>query len=395
MITANKKIKLALLINMIAPYRLPLLSLLADEFDLLVLHGGKEANRDAWSNLEDALPNARVVRAWGWQIRYTKKVNGVIFDEKFMHIMPGVLWHLLRFRPDAIVSNEMGFRSVMALAYATIFRRPVWIWWGGTLHSERSIGRLRKAMRKVITLWADHWVTYGQTSTEYLLSLGVKRDRILQSQNGIDEARFQASGEPAWTIEPRPVVLHVGQFIERKGIGSLLEAAAALQKQGCEFSILLVGSGHDKLTIRQRAEALGLKNTYFRPPQPPDKMPSVYRSADLLVFTTREDVWGLVANEAILSGIPVLCSKYAGCAPELFTSENIFSPEDLTEFTQKLREAISGRLPAPDPSRLKTTRQIVTDLVEEFYRFVPRVVVLDSDKPASQPVGGTFANRKS
>jgi len=395
MITANKKIKLALLINMIAPYRLPLLSLLADEFDLLVLHGGKEANRDAWSNLEDALPNARVVRAWGWQIRYTKKVNGVIFDEKFMHIMPGVLWHLLRFRPDAIVSNEMGFRSVMALAYATIFRRPVWIWWGGTLHSERSIGRLRKAMRKVITLWAGHWVTYGQTSTEYLLSLGVKRDRILQSQNGIDEARFQASGEPAWTIEPRPVVLHVGQFIERKGIGSLLEAAAALQKQGCEFSLLLVGSGHDKLTIRQRAEALGLKNTYFRPPQPPDKMPSVYRSADLLVFTTREDVWGLVANEAILSGIPVLCSKYAGCAPELFTSENIFSPEDLTEFTQKLREAISGRLPAPDPSRLKTTRQIVTDLVEEFYRFVPRVVVLDSDKPASQPVGGTFANRKS
>ena len=252
MITANKKIKLALLINMIAPYRLPLLSLLADEFDLLVLHGGKEANRDAWSNLEDALPNARVVRAWGWQIRYTKKVNGVIFDEKFMHIMPGVLWHLLRFRPDAIVSNEMGFRSVMALAYATIFRRPVWIWWGGTLHSERSIGRLRKAMRKVITLWAGHWVTYGQTSTEYLLSLGVKRDRILQSQNGIDEARFQASGEPAWTIEPRPVVLHVGQFIERKGIGSLLEAAAALQKQGCAFSILLVGSGHDKLTIRQR-----------------------------------------------------------------------------------------------------------------------------------------------
>jgi len=223
----------------------------------------------------------------------------------------------------------------------------------------------------------------------------VKRDRILQSQNGIDEARFQASGESAWIIEPRPVVLHVGQFIERKGIGSLLEAAAALQKQGCEFSILLVGSGHDKLTIRQRAEALGLKNTYFRPPQPPDKMPSVYRSADLLVFTTREDVWGLVANEAILSGIPVLCSKYAGCAPELFTSENIFSPEDLTEFTQKLREAISGRLPAPDPSRLKTTRQIVTDLVEEFYRFVPRVVVLDSDKPASQPVGGTFANRKS
>lgn len=380
MITAKKKAKLALLTNMIAPYRLPLFSALADQFDLLLLHGGKEANRDSWSDLEDPLPNAKVVRAWGWQVHYAKKMNGGVFDEKFIHITPGFLWHLLRFRPDAVISNEMGFRSVVALAYGTVFRKPVWIWWGGTLHSERNTGRVRKALRKAVTWWADHWVTYGQTSTEYLLSLGVKRERILQSQNAIDEDRFKGNVEPAWTIQPKPVVLHVGQFIERKGIGSLLEAAAALQKQGCEFSLLLVGSGRDRLTIQQRAEALSLKNIYFQPAQPPDKMPSVYRSADLLVFPTLEDVWGLVANEAVLSGIPVLCSKYAGCAPELFRPENIFAPEDLTEFSHKLREAISGRLSAPDPGRLKTTRQIVTELAEELSRFVP----IDSDKPVSQ-----------
>jgi len=391
MITAKRKIKLALLTNMISPYRLPLFSALAEQFDLLLLHGGKEANRDAWSNLDDALPNAEVVRAWGWQVRYARKMNGGVFDEKFIHITPGLLRHLLRFQPDAIISNEMGFRSVVALAYATVFRKPVWIWWGGTLHSERNTGRLRKALRKVITLWADHWVTYGQTSTEYLLSLGVKRERILQSQNLIDEDRFKANVEPAWTIEPKPVVLHVGQFIERKGIGLLLEAAAALQKQGCEFSLLLVGSGRDKLTLQQRAEALGLKNIHFQAAQPPEKMPSVYRSANLLVFPTLEDVWGLVANEAVLSGIPVLCSKYAGCAPELFTQENIFAPEDLAEFSHKLREAISGRLSAPDPGRLKTTRQIVTELVQELHRFV----AIYSEKPASQPLEETLTNRKS
>ena len=369
----NRRVKLALLLNMIAPYRVQLYSLLADQFDLMVLHGGKEANRDSWSGLEGALPKAKVVRAWGWRIHYLKRANGEVFDEKFIHITPGILWHLVRFRPDAIISNEMGFRSVMALTYATIVRKPIWIWWGGTLHSERNIGRLRKALRKAITLWADRWFTYGQTSTEYLLSLGVKRERILQSQNAIDEERFTAKVEPAWTIEPRPVVLHVGQFIERKGIGSLLDAAAALQKQGCEFSLLLVGSGPDKPALERRAEVLGLKNVHFQPAQPPDKMPSVYRSADLLVFPTLEDVWGLVANEAVLSGVPVLCSKYAGCAPELFTSENIFSPEDLSEFSQKLRDAISGRLSKPDPNRLKTTRQIAAEVVQELNRICARV----------------------
>src|SRR6516164_430102 len=360
--TMNRKIKLAMLMNMISPSKLLLYSLLADQFDLLILHGGKEANRDSWNGLEEAIPKAKVVRVWGWQIPYAKKVNGGAFDEKFIHVMPGFLWHLLRFQPDAIVSNEMGFRSVMALAYATVFRKPVWIWWGGTLHTERNIGGLRKVLRKAITLWADRWVTYGQTSTEYLLSLGVKRRRILQSQNGIDEERFKATEEPAWMIEPRPVVLHVGQFIERKGIGSLLEAAAVLQKQGCEFSLLLVGSGRDKPAIERRAQALGLKNVHFQPAQAPEKMASVYRSADLLVFPTLEDVWGLVANEAVLSGVPVLCSKYAGCAPELFTSENIFSPEDLKEFAQKLDDAVSGRLAKADPSRIKSTEYLGSEL---------------------------------
>lgn len=368
---ANRKIRLALLTNTIAPYRLPIYSDLADHFDLLLLHGGKEANRDSWSGLEQALPNARVVRAWGWQFCHAKRVNGAVFDEKFIHITPGFITHLLSFAPDAIISNEMGFRSMIALTYGTLFRKPVWIWWGGTLHSERSIGPLKKALRKIFTWWARRWISYGQTSTEYLLSLGVSHQRILQLQNAIDDLRFRPDVEPAWLIQPRPVVLHVGQLIERKGIGSLLDAAAALQRQGHEFSLLLVGNGRDKQALEDRANSLGLKNVHFRPAQSPERMPAVYRSADLLVFPTLEDVWGLVANEAILCGLPVLCSKYAGCAPELFTSDNIFSPDDSNEFIQKLAVAISGRLPKMDPARLKTSDELGRELVQDLNKFVP------------------------
>ena len=379
----NRKRRLALLTNMIAPYRLPLYSVLADQFDLLLLHGGKEANRDSWSSLDATLLKARVVRAWGWQIRYAKKVHGKFFDEKFIHVTPGLLWHLLRFRPDAIISSEMGFRSMIALAYGTVFRKPVWIWWGGTLHSERNVGAVRKVLRKAFSLWAERWVSYGQTSTEYLLSLGVERDRILESQNAVDEARFKADVEPAWVIHPRPVVLYVGQFIERKGVKSLLDAAAILQQNGCEFSLLIVGSGPNKEALEHRAQALGLKNVHFRPVQPPDKMPSVYRGADVMVFPTLEDVWGSVANEAIVSGIPVLCSKYAGCAPELFAPEHIFSPEDLKEFSEKLKAAISGRLSRVDPGRLKTTQQLSCELVQELNRLLPGVFAHKQNEPES------------
>jgi len=371
MTSLTPKRKLALLLNILAPARLRLYSVLADHFDLLILHGGSEANRDSWQDLDKAIPDAQVVRAWGWQLHHAKKVDGELFDEKFIHVTPGFVWHLLRFRPEVVVSNEMGLRTLTALAYGTLFHKPVWVWWGGTAHTERKIGPLRKIIRKIITVWARHWISYGRTSTEYLLQLGVKRERILESQNAVDEDRFQAPAEPAWEIQPRPVVLHAGQFIERKGLGALLNAAATLQQENCEFALLLVGSGREKQALEQRVAALGLKNVYFRPAQTPDKMPSVYRSADVLVFPTLEDVWGLVANEAILSGVPVLCSKYAGCAPELFAAANIFSPDDPDEFAQKLREAISGRLPKTDRARLKTTAALGSELVKALYNHLP------------------------
>src|SRR3569833_695864 len=57
-----------------------------------------------------------------------------------------------------------------------------------------------------------------------------------------------------------------------------------------------------------------------------------------------EDVWGLVANEAVLSGLPVLCSTHAGCAPELFDPEAIFAPANEQEYAEGLRRTVVGRL---------------------------------------------------
>jgi len=367
---SDSKSKLALLTNMIAPYRLPVYSALGDHFDLLILHGGKEANRESWGNPEDVLSNARVARAWGWQVPFEQKLDGKVYNERLFHITPGFMWHLLRFRPDAIISNEMGFRSAVAMAYGRIFCKPVWIWWEGTRHSERNIDPLRKVVRKTISFWPARWITCGVTSTEYLVGLGVKREKILQSQNSVDEEQFKAAVEPAWRLSPRPVVLYVGRFVELKGVGLLLDAAATLQRAGREFSLLLVGEGRERQALEQRVAELRLKNVHFQPVQPPQRMPSVYRSADLMVFPTLQDVWGFVANEAVLSGVPVLCSKYAGCAAELFPAENIFSPDDSGEFAEKLDAAIAGRLPKADASRLKATEHLSRELVDEVNRFI-------------------------
>lgn len=349
---------------MISPARIPLYAALADHFDLIVLHGGTESNRAGWQNVEKTLPNARVKRAWGWQLPRFRKARGKTFDNQYMHITPGYISHLLRFRPDAVITNEMGLRTVIALTYGELFHKPVWVWWGGTLHTERQTGPARRVLRALISRWAKRWISYGWTSTEYLRSLGVPDDRILEIQNAVDERRFAAPAKPAFKNHPRPLMLHVGQLIARKGIEPLLRAASVLQQEGLEFSLLLVGNGPEKSNLERLAEELNLKNVRFQPSQPPECMPAIYRSADALIFPTLEDVWGLVANEAILSGLPVLCSRYAGCAYELLASESIFNPDNAEEFKSKLRIAIEGQLPQPDRSRLKTTPGLASDLID-------------------------------
>ena len=364
----DRRLKIVVLVNTLAPSRVPIYAALAAQFQLLVLHGGKESNRDSWTNLEKALPNATVVKAWGWQIPFKRKQKGQVFDNLYLHVTPGYIWHLLKFRPEALITNEMGLRTMIALAYGTLFRKPVWVWWGGTCHTESKIGTLKKITRRFVSTWASRWISYGQTSTEYLQTLGVHRDRILQIQNAVDERPFLGNTLPSRTRHVRPLLLCVGQLIARKGIDLLLNAVATVQNRGREFSLLLVGNGPDKQILQDRVKELNLKNVIFQPAVPQNEISAVYRNADALIFPTLEDPWGLVVNEAMLSGLPVLCSKYAGCAEELLPATNIFDPDNHDQFAQKLEQAIDGQIALPDRSRLKKISEVSDDLIRDVKR---------------------------
>lgn len=350
------KPKLAILVNMIAPYRVRLFTHLATEFDLSILCGQIEANRTSWK--EAKVEGARIRHVSGWQFSFPRRQGGKEIDKRFFHLEPGYLVDLIKENPQAVITSEMGLRTVAALMYGTVFRKPVWVWWGGTLRSERDTGRVKRFLRQIIARWAKRWISYGLTSTEYLQTLGINANRILQIQNSVDESWYTVMAEPALDLRPKPVLLHAGQMIARKGISEFLQAAARLQSEGLQFSVVLVGGGPDREQLKELAKSLRLRNVHFYPTQSPQAMPSFYRSADVLVFPTMDDVWGLVANEGVLSGVPVLCSKYAGCAPELFEPEAIFDPENEQEFVEALRKAVTGRLPRPNPSRLRRTEEV-------------------------------------
>ncbi|MDR3742416.1 MAG: glycosyltransferase family 4 protein [Terracidiphilus sp.] len=366
------KKRLAILTNMLTPYRLSAYRKLGDAFDVLILHGGTEANRSWNLNVPESLKTKKV---WTYQLT-RKKETGVagVSDTNYVHLNLGLLWSLPLFRPDVIVTHEMGVRTVVAVLYGKLMRVPVWVWWGGTLHSERNISQGRRRLRRWMVRNVRRWISYGTTSTEYLESIGAKREEILQIQNCVPQETFTAEPRDSkkWFAElPRPVLLSVGQLIPRKGVDRFVEACGRAAQRGEKFSVVLVGNGPEKDNLYKRAEQLGLKSFQILLNQSQETLNAMYRAADVFIFPTLEDVWGLVVNEAMWAGMPVLCSQFAGCAPELVPESCIFDPTSPESFDAALGRALAGELAPPERERLLTWQQVGELLVRSLESGVP------------------------
>jgi glycosyltransferase involved in cell wall biosynthesis len=364
--SAPRRRKLAILTNLLAPYRMPIFDRLAEQFETTILYSGEESNRDGWRALEHQAHSFRAKRAIGFTFAWTKRDHGAVLDTRYLHVDPGLFTDLLRMRPEAIITNEMGFRSLVALAYGRLFRRPVWVWWGGTRHTEHGIGRIKRAFRRRLVPSVQRWFSYGVTSTEYLVSLGVDPDRVVELQNCVPEHRYREPVVPAFELEPRPVVLCVGRLVPGKGVDLLLRAAARVQAEGRTFSTLIAGDGPERRALEETVAELGVRNVHFPGARSPEEMAAVYRSADVLVFPTLDDVWGLVVNEALWSGLPALVSIYAGCARELVPANSTFDPLDPADFATKLRAAVDRELPPPDLTRLRRLDEVASTIIREL-----------------------------
>jgi glycosyltransferase involved in cell wall biosynthesis len=364
--SAQGRPRLAILTNILAPYRLPIFECAADHFEVTVLYSGEESNRGEWRGLERAVRGIQVKRTMGFVFAWTRRREARALETRYLHVNPGLISDLLRLRPAAIVTSEMGFRTLIALTYGWIFRRPVWVWWGGTSHTERGIGAARRLIRRLLVPVIRRWFSYGLTSTEYLVSLGVDPGRVVELQNCVAENRYREPVPPAFQLEPKPVLLCVGRLVPGKGVDLLLHAAARLQAEGRTFSLLVVGDGPERHALELLVADLGLRHVHFAPACAPDAMPAIYRSGDALVFPTLDDVWGLVVNEALWSGLPALVSIYAGCARELVTAKGTVDPLDPADFTAKLRLAVTGGLPRPDLTRLMRIDEVGARMVREL-----------------------------
>ena len=269
-----------------------------------------------------------------------------------VHFPVDTVSQLRKFSPDVVISTEMGLRSVLALLSAKLRRSSLILWTEVNESTEHGRGRTRGIVRKILARHAQGFLALGTGGVDYMASLGAPSEKIFKLLYTTDVRRFAAdSGERADPMR----LLYVGQLIERKGLLQFASALAGWAETHPERRVELTFAGDGPLREKLK-----------RHPGPPnlaveflgnvsyEHLPRVYANAGVLVFPTLADTWGVVVNEAMAAGLPVLGSVYSQAVQELVINGRngwTFRPDKPEEMSGTIHECLITPLERLDRMR--------------------------------------------
>lgn len=346
--------RVALLVNFVPPYRGPVFRRLQAHVAALRILMSTTMERDRhWQPDWDGL-DVRLQASLSRAMKLTHPDGTVIRTE--LHLPYDTLVQLVRFRPDIVITGEMGLRTLMAWIYRRLVPRSRLVIWA-TLsdRTETKAGRLRTGLRRLLLWGADAVLTNGQSGQRYLRRLGCPAQRIHIIGQAISFTMFVQ--RPTRPVEIAYRILMVCQLEPYKGLLPALEQLRLWAEQRLQSSVCLhiIGRGRQRTDVLKAMARLPANvTTNLSDPVPYAAMPDLYAQAGVLLLPSLYEEWGLVVNEAMAAGVVVLGSRHAQAVEELIEDGRtgfIFDPE-----IPGCLAAALDRLMAASPAELDVIR---------------------------------------
>lgn len=223
----------------------------------------------------------------------------------------------------------------------------------------------------------------GQHHRDYLVELGMPRERIFTGYDIVDNEYFGRRTSEIRDSEseirskhklPENYFLASGRFIEKKNLTGLIAAYAKYRQKArtarsMPWDLVVLGDGPLLGALHAQLSTLDVREHVHLPGfKPYDQLPIYYALANGFVHASTTEQWGLVVNEAVASGLPVIISNRCGCAPELVSGNGFtFDPTNQSELTARLLDMAS--LSDQERTRLRDrSYRIAASFVPERFR---------------------------
>lgn len=249
-----------------------------------------------------------------WMMTAQWKHSAGFQEANFIHLPIDTNSQLKALQPDIVFSYEMGVRTLLSSWYRR-FHRSVPLVMVGNMseHIERERGIMRRSLRWMIRRGVDYYTYNGPSCKRYLESLSIAEENQFHVPYGIDPDKvFRGNRTVTGESEEIPRrMLYCGTMSERKGILQFTESL----KRWCQrhpnqpVELSIAGLGPLQQAIED-CKTVGL-SIKFLGNCDLDALRRAYGTADICVFPTFADEWGLVPVEAMASGVPVLGSVFA------------------------------------------------------------------------------------
>ena len=326
----------AIITNIPAPYRVDFFDFLQKnykDYQFTIIYSSKNEDNRSWKIDESKMNNCVFLNSQ--TIKIKKR-----YDNYYLHIPVGVSKALEDIRPDVVVGSEYNPTILQALCYCRKKKIPFVSWTDGTLFSERNRNFIQKFLRRFVISRADAYIGSSTKSKEAQIYYGADEKKCYVSLLSVDVDKYIQ--RPQGTGNGK--ILCVGSLIERKGVDLLLNA---LSKTLNPFELYLAGGGEEMENLKKMAKELGISEyVHFLGQLSREELLVHYANSDLFVLPTREDCFALVILEAICSGLPIVCSKYADGAYDMIEHGKngfIIDPYDTTDFVEKIDQLLRNQ----------------------------------------------------
>ena len=276
--------------------------------------------------------------------RYTRKtLHGLRYhlnDLRHIYLNPSVVPELARLRPGLVLLGGFSPTMLLAAGYALATRTPIGIVTDGSLESDPGqTSWIHRLARRMVVPRAKLGIGASESSRQLMMKYGLAPARC-----------YMVPIVPAWTapaalpgFDQRPFdLLFCGKIDDYKGALFFADVAARCKYKLGHLRVRVAGNGprRDELETRLRDSGIDYQFDGFLQQE---QLAEAYSSAKLFLFPSRTDAWGLVANEAIQCGTPVVASPHAVSSIELVAAygAGVVRPLDVQAWSEEVVRLLS------------------------------------------------------